>query len=370
MKLKIKRVFVEESVIHHPYTQEICRQLGLVPKIVPAGEKPPLPLKSWPEILNWGKETLFLTRYRGKFFRPCPGTKAYLCCAYRIFHIGQGCPLDCSYCILQAYLNAPWLTFFVNVLEEGWTELKEALSTGRLWRIGTGEFTDSLALDPLTRLNERLISLFGRQDRAVLELKTKTINIKHLKDLPHARKTIIAWSLNTERIIREEEQRTASLKARLEAARKVAEWGYPVAFHFDPLVLYPEAEEEYLQVISWLARVLPPEEIAWISLGSLRYMPVLKEIAWERFPHTKIFSHEFVVGLDGKKRYLRPLRVALYRRLVQAIKELLPGVVVYFCMESPEVWRDVFGFSPTEKGGLPKLLDEAAKRVCRLKNQS
>ncbi len=365
LRSKIKRVYVEESLLEHPYTREILERLALSPKVIPDGEKPPLPLAPWPEVLSWGKETLFLTRYPGRFFRPCPGTKTYLCCGYRIFHVGQGCPLDCTYCILQAYLNAPWLTFFVNVLEDGLRELEEALSSGRLLRIGTGEFTDSLALDPLTRLNERLIPLFGKQDRAVLELKTKTAAIEHLRDLPHRRRTIFSWSLNTEAIIKTEEKRTASLGERLRAAQKAVEWGYPVAFHFDPLILYPEAAEDYPAVIARLAEMIPAEEICWISLGSLRYMPSLKEIAWERFPRTKIFSHEFVVGLDGKKRYLRPLRVALYRRVAQAIREYLPGVTVYFCMESPEVWQEVLGGVP--KGGLPKLLDEAAKRTCHLK---
>jgi spore photoproduct lyase len=56
----------------------------------------------------------------------------------------------------------------------------------------------------------------------VLELKTKSVNIGGLLDLDHRRKTILAWSLNTERVIRDEERGTASLDARLRAAAAAA----------------------------------------------------------------------------------------------------------------------------------------------------
>ncbi len=359
-----QKVFVAEEVKDHPYTQEILSRLRQPVEIVK--ELPPLPLLSWAEAISWGKKTLFLTRYSGRFFRPCPGTKAYLCCGYRIFHIGQGCPLDCSYCILQAYFNRPWLTFFVNLLEDGLKELEEALATGRLLRIGTGEFTDSFAFEPFAHLNPRLITFFARQDRSVLELKTKTTFIHHLKEISHRRRTILAWSLNAPSLCQTEEKGAPPVTERIKAAEKATRWGYPVAFHFDPLVRFKGWQEEYQQVVDTLFRHIPADNIAWISLGSLRFMPALKEIAWRRFPGTKIFSDEFVLGLDGKKRYFRPLRVELYRFLYQRIRHFSQEVCVYLCMESEEVWQEVFGFTPAALGGLPRMLDKAAQRVCGL----
>ncbi len=357
------RVFVAEEALEHPYTRKILSRLKLKPEVVE--KAPPLSPIPWPEAISWGKRTLFLTLFRGRFFRPCPGTKAYLCCGYRIFHLGQGCPLDCTYCILQAYFNQPWLTFFVNVLEDGLRELKEALTPGKTFRVGTGEFTDSFAFEPFARLNPKLIEFFAGQKEAFLELKTKTTAIDHLKDLRHERHTILAWSLNAPSVSLREEKGAPSVFERIRAAEKASAWGYPVAFHFDPLIRFPGWEEEYARVVRELLTRIPPENICWISLGSLRFMPELKEIAWERFPETKIFSDEFICGLDGKRRYFRPLRVKLYRHLYRLIKELAPEVCVYLCMESPEVWEEAFGFSPQEKGGLPRMLDEAARRICR-----
>ena len=66
--------------------------------------------------------------------------------------------MDCAYCILQAYLNKPWLTCFVNI-EDMFLEMDQDWESDphRLLRIGTGEFMDSLALDRLTCLSTRVI---------------------------------------------------------------------------------------------------------------------------------------------------------------------------------------------------------------------
>jgi spore photoproduct lyase len=46
------------------------------------------------------------------------------------------------------------------------------------------------------------------------------------------------------------------------------------------------------------------------------------------------------------------------------LKKLLLGVhkdlCVYLCMESEDVWREVFGFTPAERGGLSGMLDRRA----------
>lgn len=66
--------------------------------------------------------------------------------------------------------------------------------------IGTGEFTDSLALDTLTRFSPLLVDYMRDKPRAVLELKSKSVVIENLQGLEHGGRTIIAWSLNSPEI--------------------------------------------------------------------------------------------------------------------------------------------------------------------------
>jgi hypothetical protein len=45
-------------------------------------------------------------------------------------------------------------------------------------------------------------------------------------------------------------------------------------------------------------------------------------------------------------RYFAPRRIELYRRLVNPIQKQDPRIPVYLCMETEEVWKDVFGEVP------------------------
>jgi len=358
----VTRLYVAEDCLDLPYTREIVARAHLPVTVVPERGVPNIE-GDYPANLTAGKHHLLLCRNRGAFFKPCPGTREYRCCDYQVLNIGMNCPMDCVYCILQAYLNNPWLSFFVNV-EDLFAELDRALAAepDRFFRIGTGEFTDSLALDSLTRLSPRLVAYMATQANAVLELKSKSVNIGNLEGLDHRGRTIVAWSLNSPPIMAREEIRTATLDERLQAAAQCADRGYSLAFHFDPIILHPGWQEGYRFTIDRLFAAVPAEAIAWISMGALRYLPPLKQIAAERFPASRFFYQEFIDGLDGKRRYIRPQRVEMYRFIHDALRRRLhPRTCLYFCMENDTIWQEVFGYVPGDYGGLPAMLDRAAR---------
>jgi len=368
------------SIIQHVHVENDCRDLPLTATILanlPGREVRIIPPRSGldlfaggitPQSLTSGKKHLVLCKNRGRFLKPCPATREYRCCDYQVLNVGMNCPMDCVYCILQAYLNNPWLSFFVNT-DELLTELTAAFAENpqTFRRIGTGEFTDSMALDRVTGLSRILIDFFKDQPNAVLELKSKAVALDNLKHCAHGGRTIMAWSLNSPEIMAKEELRTASLDQRLAAAARCAAWGYKLAFHFDPLIYHPGWKEGYQETIDRLFAAVPATSIVWISMGALRFLPALKSIATGRFPRSRFFHEEFVLGLDNKFRYFRPLRTEMYRHMAHHLSRYLdPDTCLYFCMESDEIWREVFGFAPEEKGGLPAMLDRAAQAQCGL----
>jgi spore photoproduct lyase len=363
--MTITALYVDFREANEPEAVAMSSRLRLPMQTVTSADEVYAAVAGADDPVRRGKQVLYLTRNKGAFLKPCPGTVHYTCCGYQILHIGSFCSMDCAYCILQAYFHPPVLQYFVNHADMT-RELERAFSHPRVQRIGTGEFTDSLIWEPWTDLSRNLIQRFGRQDRTVLELKTKTVQVGGLKALSHHRKTILAWSLNTERVIRSEERGTASLEARLRAAAQSAAAGYPVAFHFDPIVIYEGCAPDYRHVVQRLFAAVRPEQVIWISLGTFRFMPGLKSIIQKRFPQSNIIYGEFITGLDGKMRYFKPLRMKLYREMVAAIREQAPDLCVYLCMEDDEVWQDAFGFQPGDRGGLARMLDEAAMRHCGL----
>ena len=71
---------------------------------------------------------------------------------------------------------------------------------------------------------------------------------------------------------------------------------------------------------------------------------------------------ELVRSWDGKLRYFKPLRIKMYSKLLKSIREYAPEVMVYLCMESPGVWREVFGSAPAHNQAFKAMLDECCPR--------
>ncbi|WPD20875.1 MAG: DNA photolyase [Candidatus Electrothrix scaldis] len=358
----ITQLYVTEECRQNAYAQEIMERSKLPVTVIEDRQHPEIG-GIYPGNLSQGKHHLLLCKNRGRFFKPCPATREYTCCEYQVLNIGMGCPMDCVYCILQAYLNNPWISFFVNI-EDLFGELDAAFAADpqTFLRIGTGEFTDSLALDSLTRFSPLLVEYMRDKQNAVLELKSKSVVIDNLEGLDHGGRTLVAWSLNSPPIMEKEEIRTASLEERLAAAVCCADWGYQLAFHFDPIIWHEGWQEGYRATIRQLFATVPADRIAWISLGALRYLPSLQSIAAERFPQSNFFYEEFVEGLDGKSRYFRSQRVEMYKLIADELARFAHSrTCIYFCMESENIWQEVFGSTPTEQGGLRAMLDRSVR---------
>ncbi|KPA14328.1 spore photoproduct lyase [Candidatus Magnetomorum sp. HK-1] len=364
--MQLSKIFVSKDVSDTKLVRTICERFAHIPIEVIKDTKALYDfITSSDDPIATGKRVLFLTKNQGAFIRKCPGTRSYICCGYQIIHIGTFCTMDCSYCILQAYFHPPVLSFFVNI-KQLFIDLKNIVRdrTPELHRMGTGEFTDSLIWEEMTGISKQLISFFSKQNHAVLELKTKTTNIESLISLAHNRKTILAWSLNTPKNIQTEERRTSTLDARLKAAAICESCGFPLAFHFDPIVYYDGCEQAYKAVIDNLFNHISPENVVWISMGTFRFMPELKTVIQKRFKKSTIIYGEQFPGLDEKIRYFKPLRIKVYQSLVDHIRKWAPNVCVYFCMEDEEVWFKTQGFVPDDFGGLPHMLDKRAQQIC------
>lgn len=363
--MKIRRIYIDDDAVDDSVAEQVCRRIGLPVKRVNHPVEIYQQISASPDPEAAGKSVLLLTRNKGRFIRNCPGTTHYTCCGYQILHVGAYCSMDCAYCILQAYYHPPVLHFFTNH-DQMHEELQSFFDQGIVGRIGTGEFTDSLIWEPLFPLARQLVERFSHQDTGILELKTKTAAVDGLLALSHNRKTIMAWSLNTQTVIKHQERATAGLSARIAAAEKCQARGYRLAFHFDPMILYPGCYADYEAVVQRLFARIDPAKIVWISIGSFRFMPELKEVIARRFPDSRIIYGEFIKAMDGKMRYFKPLRIGLYRHLIASIRANAPDVLIYFCMEDDEVWEKALGFTPAAHGGLARMLDERAASMCDL----
>lgn len=339
------KIFVEKEVMDYKLTREIldkfpkakCIEIKLI-KDYQAKNKHGTSISKYNSRAN----NLFLVKERFDFIKPCPCSKKVLGCGYYVLNLGFGCMYECDYCFLQAYTNVSGIVLPVNI-DDYLKKLDIFLKNKKISiRIGTGEFSDSLALDNLTGYAKILIEYFSDKN-AILELKTKSNNIKHLLSLKHDGKTVISWSVNPQSHIDSDEWFTASLEDRIKAAKECLDAGYKVGFHFDPIIYSDNWQALYKNLVEDIFSKVDVNRIAWISLGTFRFPTKLKRVIEQRFPRNKILDQELLLGFDDKLRYHQKTRLGIYKKMFSWIRSYSKSVLIYLCMEPKDMWREALG---------------------------
>ncbi len=317
------------------------------------------------------KHVLILKEFRGRFFQKCPGSPGMICCNYLVLNTCFNCLFDCAYCFLNGYLNSYGIMQFTNteVLSDELRRFMDASDPEMVYRVGTGEFTDSMMFDEVTGIAAGLIAETAQRRNIMLELKTKSDNIGHLLDIREKGNTVLSWTLGPERNIAGYERGTANLEQRLAAAGKASERGYLTAFHFDPVIIYDGWESDYDDLLDKLFRTVDPSGIPWISIGGFRYASGFKEILRRTEAGGELVLAEMFPGSDGKFRYFRPLRTAMYKYLLDRMARYAPKTFIYLCMESAAVWREVFGRDYSSSGDLERDFSDSMRKFLGLDTQ-
>jgi spore photoproduct lyase len=348
MKFDLDAIHIEDGVRASPLARRVISafRAGVAIDYVADGREAARAMANVTDSFGMGKHQMTILRRRSPFLMACPaGSSEFACCGYLVLTLASNCPMDCGYCFLQEYLaDNPGFQVYANYFE-AFDELERLRRKAppRGFRVGTGELADSLAFDSITGISRDLVEYFSGRDDLTLELKTKTDEIENLLAIDPKGRTLVSWTLSPDRVFRSTEHRTAAPAKRIEAARRVLEAGYRVAFHLDPIIAYEGAERDYLELIGNLFDAIAPARIAFISMGGLRMTPALRTAARRRFPEDPMLVGEEVLAPDGRYRTFMPLRLKLFAALSERIKRADAKLQTYLCMESPSVHRRVLG---------------------------
>lgn len=287
-------------------------------------------------------DTLLIHTEKYDFLKPCPCSCAAAGCGYNLINLGFGCRFECEYCFLQQYQNLHAVLLPANV-DEFLAKIDGAKFNKGPFdrpRIGSGEFTDSLVFDGLTRYSRKIVPFFRARPHLQFEFKTKSVNIDGLLEAGGCENVVVSWSVNSAKITDGAEHFTPGLTKRLAAACETARAGYRLGFHFDPVVIYDGYQADYARTVQEMADTLPREQVAWISVGTLRFSRELKKMIENRFPKNTILDGEFLLDFDGKMRYGDGQRAEAYRFLLPLLRKAFPKAHVYLCMEDPQVAKE------------------------------
>ena len=361
-----EKIFINISVKNHWLTKKILNFYSQIPICtIDDSKEIEFNLNEKEDPINEGKKYLYITKNKGSFVKKCPGTNGFICCNYYVIDLIENCHLECSYCFLQNYLSEKVIKIYVNV-ENLFNELDTIfIDPNKFYRIGTGELSDSLALDEATNFSSLLINYFSSKKNVLLELKTKTNSINNLLNIKTKGETVISWSLNPDKIIQTDENKSSSLNERIDKAYQCQKNGYQLAFHFDPIIYYENWLADYKDLIDKLFAKVDSKRIAWISLGGFRYNPPLDKIIQKRFPTSQIIYQEFLESPDGKMRYFIKIREEIYKNMLKILLEKDPNLFIYLCMEGKYLWKRVFGFNPKNDNNLDKLFAKRQKLILK-----
>jgi len=289
------------------------------------------------------KKNIYITSQKNRFVHQCPATKDYRCCNYMVVDAVEGCPFDCSYCILQVYLNHQYIKVYDDL--DGIKKSILSLNRSGRYRLGSGELSDSLALDHILFMTDFLIPIINDCDNVQFEFKTKSTNINNLFN-HNPKNVVVSFSLNPQEIVGSEEHFAAPVSERIKAAKMLSEYGYKVSFHFDPLISWENFEDLYGNLLDMLFDNIKESYVEFVSISSFRFIPELSDIIRGKFPKSKILAHQFVKSTDGKMRYFKSKRLRMLRFIVDKFNKNWPNVFTYFCMEEKSTWLKLKGFDP------------------------
>jgi len=280
----------------------------------------------------------------------CPvASEKTRCCNLLTLDAVESCGFDCSYCSIQSFYKQNTITF-----DSGFKEklLGLNLDPNKTYHIGTGQSSDSLMWGNREGILDALFLFAANNPNVILEFKTKSDNISYFLENEVPKNILCTWSLNTQTIIDNEEHLTASLEKRIHVARKLADKGVKVGFHFHPIVEYDNYLDEYQALYKKLLLRFQPKEVALVSFGTLTFIkPVIKQLRGREF-RTKItqIPHE---DASGKTSYPHATKVAMFSSAYEAFKPWHPKgssfeadteVFFYLCMEEHAMWRETFGY--------------------------
>jgi spore photoproduct lyase len=238
------------------------------------------------EFYREGKNTLVVGIKKGFKFQSCKPSAHYQ------LPLVSGCTGQCQYCYLNTNLgDKPYIKVNVNIediLNKAQQYIDERLPEITIFE---GSATsDPVPIEPYTHSLAKTIEFFGNSNNGRFRFVTKYSDVDGLLDLKHNGNTEIRFTINTDKVIKEYENRTASISIRIEASMKVAKSGYPVGFIIAPVFLYDNWKEDYRNLLLNLHEKMPRnlKNPLTFEVISHRYTARAKNTILEVFPETTL----------------------------------------------------------------------------------
>jgi spore photoproduct lyase len=214
------------------------------------------------------------------------------------FHIAEGCPAHCQYCYLAGSLQGPPVIRVFANLPQILENLSQYERAGEGTTFEVSCYTDPLSIEHLTGSLSECIRYFGTRQDAQLRWVSKFNGVDGLLQLPHHGHTRCRFSVNATPIATRLEGGTASVKERLQAARRLAlpqdqgGGGYPIGLVIAPIMTIEDWPSHYTALLDDIQSALDFNCDLTFELISHRFTPGSKEVLQSWYPGSKLDMNE------------------------------------------------------------------------------
>jgi spore photoproduct lyase len=264
-------IYIESTVTDHPRTLEIQGRFPEATRIY---------CERYTEIFNRKAQNFRLQKKRpalilaGKFRQrllPVPGGYGFGASPAYYFSHMLNCLYDCRYCFLQGMFRSAHYVLFVNY-EDFAADIESTLhshGTGAV-QFFSGYDCDSLALEPVTRFTEFFLPLLAQHPRALLELRTKSTQIRSLLAHGPVPNCVVAFSFTPQPVAAALEHKTPSIERRIEAMVRLQQQGWQIGLRFDPVIHEQNYKDNYTRLFHDIFTAIDPDALHSVTLGSFR----------------------------------------------------------------------------------------------------
>lgn len=291
----INTIYIEEEIKNHPRTRSLLERFPEAINIVCERYGEVFNRKSQNFRLQKKQPALILAKKHKGLILPTP--KQYGIGAEHNYYFSHmlNCLYDCRYCFLQGMFQSAHYVLFVNY-EDFIDDMEVSLNKheNETVHFFSGYDCDSLALDPVTNFTTEFLPFFSKNPQALLELRTKSTQIRNLLKQEPIKNCVIAFSFTPDKIARALEHKAPSVEKRINAIIDLQNAGWQIGLRFDPLIYTKDYATEYSDLLNNIFSKLDTNLIHSVSLGGFRlprdYFRKLEKL----YPEEKLFSSPLV----------------------------------------------------------------------------
>jgi spore photoproduct lyase len=291
-------IYFEKAIKDHPRVLELLARFSQLPHIE---------CERYGEVFNRSAQNfriqkqnpaLILARKHGNCVLPAPAGYGFEGGESYYFSHMMNCLYDCRYCFLQGMYRSAHYVLFINYEDfaaEIQTRIKES-PEGTIFY--SGYDCDSLAMEPVSHFCQFFMPLFAQNPHAVLEIRTKSTQVRDLLEMQPIANCVIAMSFTAKQASKRFEHKVPSIEKRLDALGKLQRAGWKVALRFEPIVYNSKVLSDYAELFEHVFSVLERSQIHSASIGEFRMPSDFYKTIVKLYPDEALFASPIEV-IDG-----------------------------------------------------------------------